>query len=63
MILPANLLMESEIARHLEEELRLLNEILATLKQNNMMLREHNTVVSSINDRVRKIGVNTSNMR
>ncbi|HEX2014395.1 MAG TPA: hypothetical protein VLA68_04130 [Nitrososphaera sp.] len=54
--------MESEIARHLEEELRLLNEILATLKQNNMMLREHNTVVSSINDRVRKIGVNTSNM-
>lgn len=46
-----------------EETLRLLNEILATLKENNRMLREHNSVVSSIDERVRRIGVNTSNMR
>jgi hypothetical protein len=47
----------------MDEELRLLNEILAALKENNRMLGAHNSVVSSIDDRVRKIGVNTSNMR
>jgi hypothetical protein len=49
--------------RHSEELLRLLNEILATLKENNRILKEHNSVVSSIDERVRRIGVNTSNMR
>ena len=52
-----------ELSRHMEEELRLLNEILAAIKENNTMLKEHNAVVSSIDDRVRRIGVNTSNMR
>jgi hypothetical protein len=42
--------------------LRLLNEILAVLKENNAMLREHNSVVNSIDERVRRIGVNTSNL-
>ena len=51
------------MTRHMEEELRLLNEILAALKENNRIMREHNSVVSSIDDRVRRIGVNTSNMR
>jgi len=50
-------------ARYYEETLRLLNEILAALKENNTMLREHNSVVSSIDERVRRIGVNTSNLR
>jgi hypothetical protein len=50
-------------ARYYEETLRLLNEIFATLKENNQVLREHNIVVSSIDDRVRRIGVNTSSMR
>lgn len=54
---------ERDADRHSEELLRLLNEILATLKENNRMLGEHNSVVSSIDDRVRRIGVNTSNMR
>ena len=54
---------ERDSDRHSEELLRLLNEILATLKENNRMLGEHNSVVSSIDDRVRRIGVNTSNMR
>lgn len=49
--------------KHAEEILRLLNEILATLKDNNRMLKEHNSVVSSIDERVRRIGVNTSNIR
>lgn len=49
--------------RHSEEMLRLLNEILATLKDNSRMLREHNSVVSGIDERVRGIGVNTSNLR
>lgn len=50
-------------SRYYEETLRLLNEILAALKENNRMLREHNSVVSSIDERVRRIGVNTSNLR
>jgi hypothetical protein len=50
-------------ARYYEETLRLLNEILATLKESNRMLKEHNSVVSSIDERVRRIGVNTSNLR
>ena len=48
--------------RYYEEMLRLLNEILATLKENNQMIKEHNVVVSSIDERVRKIGINTSNL-
>ena len=52
-----------DLSQYLDEELRLLNEILAVLKENNRMLSAHNSVVSSIDDRVRKIGVNTSNMR
>jgi len=54
---------ERDAGVYYEEMLRLLNEILAVLKENNEMLREHNTVVNSIDDRVRRITVNTSNMR
>lgn len=54
---------DQALSRHMEEELRVLNEILAAIKENNSMLKEHNSVVSSIDDRVRRIGVNTSNMR
>ena len=49
-----------DAARHSEELLRLLNEILAVLKDDNMILKEHNAVVNSIDERVRKIGFNTS---
>ncbi len=54
---------ERDADRHSEEMLRLLNEILTTLKENNRIPKEHNSVVSSIDVRVRRIGVNTSNMR
>jgi hypothetical protein len=54
---------DPDLSGHMEEELRLLNEILAAIKENNTMLKEHNSVVSSIDERVRRIGVNTSNMR
>jgi hypothetical protein len=54
---------EERDERYYDEVLRLLNEILATLKENNRMLREHNTVVTSIDERVRRIGINTSSMR
>jgi hypothetical protein len=43
--------------------LRLLNEILAVLKENNRMLRENNMVVNSIDERVRRIGINTPSLR
>ena len=54
---------DRDLGIYYEEILRLLNEILAVLKENNTMLREHNTVVNSIDDRVRRISVNTSNLR
>lgn len=53
----------AEGKRYLEEQLRLLNEILAVLKENNRIMNEHNSVVNSIDERVRRIGLNTSNMR
>ena len=53
---------EGDSARHSEETLRLLNEILAALKDNNRILKEHNSIISSIDERVRRIGVNTSNL-
>jgi len=54
---------EDHDIRYYDEVLRLLNEILATLKENNRMLRLHNSVVNSIDERVRKIGINTSSIR
>lgn len=54
---------EDRDPRYYEETLRLLNEILAALKENNRMFREHNTVVSSIDERVGRIGINTSSLR
>jgi hypothetical protein len=49
--------------KHQEEVLRLLGEILVELKQNNILLKDHDSKVDSINDRVRKIGFNTANWR
>jgi hypothetical protein len=49
--------------QHQEEFLRLLGEILVELRQNNILLKDHNIKVESINDRVRKIGFNTANWR
>jgi hypothetical protein len=49
--------------RNYEEVVRLMNEIVALLKENNTMLRQHNRTVDNINERVRKIGINTSNLR
>ncbi|HEY3094287.1 MAG TPA: hypothetical protein VGJ42_00860 [Nitrososphaera sp.] len=39
-----------------------MNEILGTLKENNRMLKEQNSVVSTIDERVMRIRVNTSNL-
>ena len=39
-----------------------MNEILATLKENNRMLKEQNSVVSTIDEWVRRIRVNISNL-
>jgi len=54
---------ERDATRYCKETLRLMNEILATPKENNRMLMEHNSSVSRIDEWVRRIGVNTSNMR
>ena len=42
--------------------LPLLNDILAVLKDNDIILIEQNAVVNSIDEPVRKTGVNTSNL-
>jgi hypothetical protein len=49
--------------RYYEEVLRKLDDIVALLRENNTMLKEHSRTVETINDRVRRIGVNTSHIR
>ncbi|HKU49248.1 MAG TPA: hypothetical protein VJP79_04810 [Nitrososphaera sp.] len=49
--------------RYYEEVVRLMNEIVTQLKENNMMLKQHTRTVEELNDRVRRISINTSNMR
>lgn len=48
--------------RYYQEVLRLMNEMVVLLKENNMMLKQHARTVEELNDRVRKIGINTSNI-
>ena len=46
-----------------QEVLRLMDEMVMLLRENNTMLRQHARTVEELNERVRKIGVNTSNIR
>lgn len=48
--------------RHNEEIIRLLNEILAEMKENTTELKSHNRVVASLDEKVRKISINTSGL-
>jgi hypothetical protein len=48
--------------RYYQEVLRLMNEMVVLLKENNTMLKQHARTVEELNDRVRKIGINTSNI-
>ena len=47
--------------KYQEQVQRLLNEILAELKESNVLLKEHDSRADKINQRVRKIGFNTAN--
>ena len=51
-----------KVARYYEEVLRLMNEMVVLLRGNNAMLKLHNRTVEELNERVRKISVNTSNI-
>ena len=55
--------MEEHSSRYSEEVLRLLNEMVGLLKENNTMLNQHAKTVEMLNERVRKIGINTSSIR
>ena len=46
-----------------EEIVRLLNEILVELKERCRLTQEHDLTVANINDRVRKISINLSNLK
>jgi hypothetical protein len=46
-----------------QEVLRLMDEMVMLLRENNTMLKQHARTVEELNERVRKIGVNTSNIR
>ena len=46
-----------------EQVKRLLSEILIELKESNTLLKEHDSMVDKINERIRKIGLNTANWR
>ena len=54
---------DEKAVKYYEEVLRLMNEMVGLLKDNNMMQRQHNKTIEELNDRVRKIGINTSNIR
>jgi hypothetical protein len=54
---------DAKAARYYEEVIRLMNEMVVLLKENNTMLRQHDRTVDELNERVRKIGINTSNLR
>ena len=54
---------DTQAVRYYEEVLRLMNELVVLLKENNNMLLQHNKTIEELNDRVRKISINTSNLR
>lgn len=54
--------MDDRSIHYYEEVLRLMNEIVALMKENNMALKEHSKTVEQLNERVRKIGINTSSI-
>ena len=54
---------DTQEVRYYEEVLRLMNELVVLLKENNNMLLQHNKTIEELNERVRKISINTSNLR
>ena len=54
---------DEKAVKYYEEVLRLMNEMVGLLKDNNMIQKQHNKTIEELNDRVRKIGINTSNIR
>jgi hypothetical protein len=54
---------DTKVVRYYEEVLRLMNEMVVLLKENNNMLLQHNKTIDELNERVRKISINTSNLR
>jgi len=54
---------DEKAVKYYEEVLRLMNEMVGLLKDNNMIQKQHNKTIDELNDRVRKIGINTSNIR
>jgi hypothetical protein len=54
LILTYNLKIDRDLGVYYEEIVRLLNEIIGMLKENNTMHREHNMVINSIDNRVRE---------
>ena len=45
------------------EVLRLMNEMVVLLRENNTMLKQHNGTIDQLYDTVRKININTGNLR
>jgi len=54
---------DDKAERYYEEVVRLMNEMVGLLKENNTTLKQHTMTVDELNERVRKIGINTSNLR
>lgn len=53
---------DDKTLRYYQEVVRLMNETVVLLKENNTILRQHARTVEELNERVRRIGINTSNM-
>lgn len=46
-----------------EEIIKKLNAILAETKENNLLMKQHDQAVDTINERVRRIGINLNDLR
>jgi len=49
--------------KYYEEVLRLMNETVVLLRENNTMLKQHNVTIDQLYNTVRKININTGNLR
>jgi hypothetical protein len=54
---------DDKALRYYEGVLRSMNEMIGVLRENNSMMKQHVRTVEEVNERVRKIGINTSDFR
>jgi predicted ABC-class ATPase len=54
---------DDNVILYYEEVVRLMNEMIVLLKESNTLLKQHIRTVEELNERVRRIGINTNSLR